>query len=88
MKGLLGRSSLGSGEGLLLEPAASIHTFFMRFPIDVVFLDGDRRVLKVVPGLAPWRATASWGARAALELGAGEAARLRLAPGDLLLGVQ
>jgi uncharacterized membrane protein (UPF0127 family) len=88
IKGLLGRKSLGPDEGLWLEPAASIHTFFMRFPIDVVFLDSDRRVLKIVPVLSPWRATASWGARAALELGSGEAARLKLKPGDLLVEAQ
>ena len=47
MRGLLGRSDLPRGEGILLRPAGSIHTFFMRFPIDVVFLDADDRVLEI-----------------------------------------
>jgi uncharacterized membrane protein (UPF0127 family) len=73
MRGLLGRSDLPRGEGILLRPAGSIHTFFMRFPIDVVFLDADDRVLEVVPQLAPWRAAGVKGARSVLELTAGEA---------------
>src|SRR6187397_2160327 len=55
MRGLLGRSGLSEGEGILLRPAGSIHTFFMRFPIDVVFLDGDLVVLGIEPSLGPWR---------------------------------
>jgi uncharacterized membrane protein (UPF0127 family) len=84
MRGLLGRRALPSGEGLLLRPAGSIHTFFMRFPIDAVFLDGDRRVVKVVAGLRPWRAAAGGGARAVLELPAGEAGRRGVRAGDQL----
>jgi len=84
MRGLLGRSGLAPGEGLLLQPAASIHTLFMRFPIDAVFLDGDRRVLRVASGLQPWRTAAAKRARAVLELAAGEAARVGVAPGDVL----
>ena len=84
MRGLLGRKGLHEGEGLLLQPASSIHTFFMRFPIDAVFLDDDRRVLKVASGLRPWRAAAAKRARAVLELGAGEAARAGVAAGDVL----
>jgi uncharacterized membrane protein (UPF0127 family) len=81
MRGLLGRRSLESGEGLLLRPANSVHTAFMRFPIDVVFLDGDLGVIDVVPGLRPWRAAGRRGARAALELPADEAARHGIEPG-------
>jgi uncharacterized protein len=81
MRGLLGRSGLEQGEGLLLRPASSIHTFFMRFPIDVVFLGSDGRVLKVVPELAPWRTASARGAKAVVELPAGEAERSRLRPG-------
>ena len=84
MRGLLGRRALPSGEGLLLRPAGSIHTLFMRFPIDAVFLDGERRVVKVVAGLRPWRAAAGRGARAVLELPAGEAGRRGVRAGDLL----
>ena len=81
MRGLLGRSDLPSGEGLLLRPASSVHTAFMKFAIDVVFLDRDLRVVKVVPELVPWRTAASRGARAALELPAGEASRRGLREG-------
>ena len=75
MRGLLGRKGLDEGEGLLLRPAPSIHTFFMRFPIDVVFVARDGEVVKVVPALKPWRSAAARGARSALELAAGEAER-------------
>jgi hypothetical protein len=56
----------------------------MRFPIDVVFLDRDLRVVGVASELAPWRAAGRRGARAALELAAGEAARRGVAEGDRL----
>jgi uncharacterized protein len=75
MRGLLGRSGLPSGEGLLLRPAASIHTAFMRFTIDVVFLNRANEVVKVVPELKAWRTASCRGARAALELPAREAAK-------------
>jgi uncharacterized protein len=82
MRGLLGRSSLPSGQGILLRPASSVHTFFMRFPIDVVFLDGELRVVEIAADLRPWRAAGKRGTRAVLELPAGECARRGLAVGD------
>jgi uncharacterized protein len=85
MRGLLGRRDLPRGEGVLLRPAASVHTWFMRFPIDVVFLDRDLCVLKVVPDLAPWRIASGRGARAVLELAAGECERRGVRPGDRLV---
>jgi uncharacterized protein len=85
MKGLLGRSELGPGEGLLLRPASAIHTFFMRFPIDAVFLDRDWRVVGIAGDVAPWRTAGRKGAKAVLELPAGESARRGLRPGDLLV---
>jgi uncharacterized membrane protein (UPF0127 family) len=84
MRGLLGRDELRQGEGLLLRPASSIHTFFMRFPIDAVFLDGGLRVLGISDELRPWRAASRRGARAVLELPAGETARRGLEVGDSL----
>ncbi len=87
LRGLLGRSGLPSGEGLLLRPAASIHTAFMRFPIDVVFLDRTNQVLKVVPDLRSWRTASCRGSRAVLELRAGEAAKRGLRPGVSLTQV-
>jgi len=53
--GLLGRSSLRPGEALVLDPCSSVHTAFMRFAIDVVYVDRSRQVLKVCPGLKPFR---------------------------------
>ncbi|TML53728.1 MAG: DUF192 domain-containing protein [Actinobacteria bacterium] len=87
MRGLLGRSGLPAGEGLLLRPAASIHMAFMRFPIDAVFLDSTDRVVKVVAELKPWRMAGCRGARAVLELPAGEASRRGLVPGMSLTQV-
>ena len=84
MRGLLGRGRLDSGEGLLLRPASSVHTFFMRFPIDVVFLARDGKVLKVSANLRPWRAAGARGAKMVVELAAGEAARRGVRPGGRL----
>jgi uncharacterized protein len=81
MRGLLGRGGLASGEGLLLKPCGSVHTLFMRFPIDVVFLDRELSVVAVRPDLRPWRTAGARGAKVSLELAAGEAARLGIAPG-------
>jgi|SRR5215212_3603484 len=81
LRGLLGRSALSAGEGLLLRPASSIHTWFMCFAIDAVFLDGDLRVLAVRSRLRPWRIAGRRGARAVLELAAGEADRRSIHPG-------
>jgi uncharacterized protein len=84
MRGLLGRKGIDSGEGILLKPAPAIHTWFMRFAIDVVFLDRDLKVLSVRSELRPWRMARQRGARAVLELRAGEAERRGIAPGDRL----
>ena len=84
MRGLLGRRELPVGEGLLLQPAPSVHMFFMRFPIDVVFLDRELRVVDVRSNLRPWRTASKRGARAALELPAGEAGRRGVQAGDQL----
>ena len=87
LRGLLGRSGLPSGEGLLLRPAASIHTAFMRFTIDAVFLNRGNEVVKVVSDLKPWRTASCRGSRAVLELPAGEAAKRGLRPGVSLTQV-
>jgi len=84
LKGLLGRSGLEQGEGLLIRPASSIHMFFMRFPIDAVFLDRELVVRKVVPSLQPWRIAVARGAKSVIELQAGEAALRGVAEGDRL----
>lgn len=84
MRGLLGRKSLETGQGLLLRPAGSIHMFFMRFPIDAVFLSRDGEVLKVSPNVRPWRTAGARGAKAVIELPAGEAERRGIRAGDRL----
>jgi uncharacterized protein len=88
MRGLIGRSSLPTGEGLLLRPAPSIHTAFMRFPIDAVFLDANLRVVKLAAGLRPWRTASSRQARSVLELAAGESERRGLMVDDQLALVE
>jgi uncharacterized membrane protein (UPF0127 family) len=84
MKGLLGRRSLPAGEGLLIRPAPSIHTFFMRFPIDAVFLSRAGEVMKISAGVRPWRARSCRRAYAVVELAAGEAERRGISTGDHL----
>jgi uncharacterized protein len=84
LRGLLGRAGLEQGEGLLLRPASSVHTFFMRFPIDVVFLDRALVVLGIADSVDPWRAASRRGAKAVLELPAGESSRCGLTVGDQL----
>jgi uncharacterized protein len=84
MKGLLGRKSMERGEALLLRPAPAIHTAFMRFAIDAVFLDRSLVVRKVVHRLRPWRMAFGLGSHAVLELSAGEAARHGVARGERL----
>lgn len=84
LRGLLGRSRLASGEGLLIRPTSAIHTCFMRFPIDAVFLDRDLVVVKVVSDLRPWRFAARRGAKSVLELAAGESRRRGIRAGERL----
>ena len=84
LRGLLGRRELAAGEGLLLRPSSSIHTWFMRFAIDVVFLDRELRVLRVVESLRPWHFAGCRGAHAVLELAAGAAASRAVSVGDRL----
>jgi uncharacterized membrane protein (UPF0127 family) len=85
MRGLLGRSSLAPEEGILLRPAGSVHTAFMRFPIDVVFVDRDGEVLRVAEALPPWRTASARGAKAVVELAAGECERRGVQVGDRLV---
>ena len=84
MWGLLGRKGLGPGEGMLISRTGSVHTFFMRFAIDVVFVDKARTIVKIVPNLRPWRIAMARRAKSALELPAGTAATLGLEPGMVL----
>lgn len=75
LKGLLGRDGLQEGEGLWLKPCRGVHTFGMRFTIDVVFLDRSHRVVAIAAELPPNRLTRIYGkAESVLELPAGSAA--------------
>lgn len=71
-KGLLGRAGMPEGEGLWIVPCSMIHTFFMRFAIDVLFLDRGLRVVHVAENLAPWRLSRwIWRSHSVLELAGG-----------------
>lgn len=83
-KGLLGRDCLLPGEGLWIAPCESVHTFFMRFPIDLVYLDRDRRIRKVRSSVGPWRLSACFTAKSVLELPAGTIGATRTQRGDEL----
>ena len=77
------RRRLKEGRGLLLEPCSSVHMLFMRFAIDVIYLDEDLRIKKIVRNLWPWLGLSfCFGAWGALELASGEAERLKLVVGQ------
>ena len=81
-KGLLGRESLPEGVALVIAPTNAVHTFFMRFPIDIVFVARDGRVVKVRRAVPAWRMAAAWGGYAVVELVAGGADLAGIKPGD------
>ena len=83
--GLIGRKSLPSGEGLWIDPCNGIHTFGMRFPLDVLVLDETGRVLRILTKLGPWRVSLPVrGARSAVEMAAGTLTRTDLSVSDLV----
>jgi uncharacterized protein len=82
--GLLATAALDDPSGLWIRPCNSVHTIGMRYPIDVVFLRRDGHIAKIVEAMPPWRASACRQARSTLELRAGLARRLQLAPGRAL----
>ena len=83
-RGLLGRDGLPAGAALVIAPCGGVHTFGMRFRIDVIFAARDGKVLKIVHNLGPRRIALSLGAFAAIEMAAGEAARAGITAGDFL----
>ena len=84
-KGLMGQTSLPLGHGLLIEPCNSVHTFFMKIDIDVVFLDSKRKVVGVAHSMVPWRMSRYYpSAKSVLELPAGVALASGTQPGDEL----
>lgn len=82
--GLLKHTSLAPGEGLWIVPCESVHSFFMKFTIDVLYLDREHRVKKIRPEMAPWRASACLTAHSVLELPAGSITRTGTQKGDQL----
>ncbi len=84
MRGLLGRKGLEPGSGLMITRTSSIHTFFMAFSIDAVFLDRDLRVRSVAPDIKPFRVVWRPGSKTVLELASGESLRVALKKGSRL----
>lgn len=83
LRGLMFRRHLAEGRGLLLAPCNSVHMLFMRFAIDVIYLDAELCIKKIVRDLTPWLGlSACLGAWGALELPSGEADRLKLVVGQ------
>jgi uncharacterized protein len=85
IKGLLGKGSLEPAEAILLRPCQSVHMFFMRFPIDVVFLDHANRVIALQTNLRPWRISSIvWKAHSVVECRAGTIAHQKINVQDVL----
>lgn len=84
-RGLLGRTGLDQGAVMIIAPCNAVHTFFMRFTIDVVFADRQGRVVKICRRLRPWRVGISVGGFAALEFSESAIERSGLKIGDRLM---
>lgn len=86
MRGLLGRKNLSAGEALILKPCDSVHTFFMRFPIDVAFVDRDNRLIGIIHSMPPSRLSRIfWKAKFAIELPPGTLKATSSQLGDAIL---
>jgi uncharacterized membrane protein (UPF0127 family) len=83
--GLLRHDSFPEGSAMLIAPTNAVHTFFMRFPIDIAFVTRDGRVVKTCHALRPWRIAASFGAYAVVELPAGTLSRCDTVVGDTIV---
>lgn len=83
-RGLLGRDRLESNAAMMLVPCAAVHTAFMRFPIDLVFIDGDGYAVRTASRVQPWRVSLALDARAVIELAAGRLDACEVAIGDRL----
>jgi len=82
--GLLKHTGLAAGEGLWIAPCEGVHSFFMKFTIDVLYLDSKLKVRKLRPHMAPWRISVCLPADSVLELPAGAIAATRTERGDQL----
>lgn len=83
-KGLLGRDGLAPGEGLWILPCESVHTFGMKFAIDLIYIDRKHRVRKVRSAVLPWRLSACLSAHSVIELAVGTVQATRTTRGDIL----
>lgn len=85
LKGLLFRTKLSENEALILSPCTSVHTFFMKFPIDVVFINAKGEIVYLYSNLKPYRLTWLHGsAKLAIELPSGTIEKWHLKPGEVL----
>ncbi len=85
LRGLLGRSGLSAGEGLLITSSQGVHMFGMKFPLDVALLDKERKVVALYRDLRPWKRTRMhWDAHYALELPVGKIDESGTLEGDVL----
>ena len=83
--GLLKHTSLPDGEGLWIVPCEAVHSFFMKFSIDVLYLNKDKTVRKIRHDMKPWKMSFCLPAHSVLELPAGTAMRTKTEPGDQLV---
>ena len=84
LKGLLGTKVLGVGHGILITPCNSIHTFGMNYPIDVLFVDKDHRIIKIISQMSSGKLAMAFGSRYVIELPGGTAQQTLCGVGDLL----
>lgn len=83
--GLIGRTTFGDNEALIIRPCNNVHCFFMRIPIDVIFCDRENRILRIISAMKPWRVSPLVPrSRYVVELAAGRARALSLNEGDVL----
>ena len=81
-KGLLSHSSLAYGEGMWIVPCEAVHTFGMRFAIDLIYLDRNNVILKIRHSVPPWRMSACLSAHSVLELASESVRKTGTKPGD------
>lgn len=82
--GWMGKRYAAGSEAIIFYRTSSLHTFFMRFSIDVIYLDRDMRVMRVVEMIKPWRVTYCRGAACAIECAGGQARKKEITPGKTI----
>jgi len=83
-KGLLGRKGLERGEGMWIVPCEAVHTFFMQFALDLIYLDKKNRIRKVRSNVSPWRVSACLSAHSIIELPVGAIRDSQSQAGDVV----